>query len=509
MARLISENEDGTFGFVTDAGVPATSSIAGAPNVYQALKQDAATRALYENVNNPVLDDQATQATPFTGTPSVHTLPPQVTADMRPQTQGAGAAALSTGSMTTGEENPPASRPQLEQPRAETTTATTKNIVDKKALEDIEAGTQQQTDAIRQKGEAEARAGADAAEIEKKKALGHIAIQKTREAAAQELDASFKKYRDEREKIAAELAQQKIKPMSYIEAGGNPVFAALAIGLGALGQTFAGGENKALTILKQKIDQDLDRQKEDKELTKDRLSELDVSYRAYRQSGMDQMEAKIAAKADALDAYAAEIEARKMQLGSETAMANADQLSGKIKAEAALERAKLLEQKVTTQPQTKSAPIQEERFEVPSDQHRVALANVKMEEALDDLEALRAAHKGDAGALKGRWSGLKQRYGFAGSEAEAVAKSEELSQQILFKLSGTAASDKQAQTIKQFTPSMSSSDEQFAGTMRNLRSGLADERQGMETMYGANPKNIRWPWVNRRDVAADEKDLAQ
>ena len=95
--------------------------------------------------------------------------------------------------------------------------------------------------------------------------------------------------------------------------------------------------------------------------------------------------------------------------------------------------------------------------------------------------------------------------------AYGVEKSTQLGQQILNSLSGTAASDKQAATIREFTPEWDDNNENFYGKLNNLRAGIQDERDAWDRAYtndaGQGPKNINFPWRGRRDVEADKKDL--
>ena len=160
-----------------------------------------------------------------------------------------------------------------------------------------------------------------------------------------EYDNELKRVRDERNAYENDFMKRReelvkevdkagdINPNRYWEnkSTGNKISASIGIALGAIGSAMTGqGGNKALDIIQNAIDRDIDAQKANANKAQQRLQNQDSIFNLALKKYGDQETAMLAARSEALSRVELQIKAQANQSQSKEAKAKADLLSAQI-----------------------------------------------------------------------------------------------------------------------------------------------------------------------------------
>jgi hypothetical protein len=164
-----------------------------------------------------------------------------------------------------------------------------------------------------------------------------------RQAIQQEWSQKWQQNQARADQLQQELATGKMDPARWWSTRdlGGKVAASIALVLGGIGEAFNGGPNQALKVINNFIERDIDAQKTDLGKKQNLLSH-------YVQQGHDIQSAMQLAKADAMDAYAGQMQMVASKYAGPEARVNAEKAIAGIKGDAAklrensfIQRAKL------------------------------------------------------------------------------------------------------------------------------------------------------------------------
>jgi hypothetical protein len=197
---------------------------------------------------------------------------------------------------------------------------------------ELAGATKQAIGAETQRADLVARAAQEQAALQQQ-------AQQKRDAIAQEWQQKWQQNQARADQLQQDLATGKVEPGRWWKNRdlGGKVSASIALVLGGIGQAFGGGENPALKVIGQKIADDIEAQKADLGKKQNLLSH-------YVQQGHDIQSAMQLAKADAMDAYAGQMQMVATRYAGPEAKVNADKAIAGIKMDATKARQQAFQQ---------------------------------------------------------------------------------------------------------------------------------------------------------------------
>lgn len=237
---------------------------------------------------------------------------------------------------------------------------------------------------------------------ERAKAAGQEAavtadILKQRETAMADIGKSFQSrmdgHRERTDALFRDVMQSKIDPQRFWNSrtDSQRTTAAIAMILGGLGSGMTHGPNVALEIIQKNIDRDIDAQKMD-------LGKKQTLLSHYMEQGRDIMQAHNLAKADLIDATAAQLQRAAAQFGdpkaqaeAKIAIAGAQKQSFQLRQEAEMKHAQIQMERVELS--LKAQAMQYQRYQM-------ALAQAAASgQRIDNVEMMPAEMRSRAATL--------------------------------------------------------------------------------------------------------------
>lgn len=280
----------------------------------------------------------------------------------------------------------------------------------------------------------------------------------------------FTKYKKNYDTLIDEYRKMDIKPKTLMEDGniGQNIMAGLAIALGAVGASMQGSnQNMALQIMEKAIDRDLEAQKVNVEKKGQEINMLGASYQAARQSGMDDINAKRMAKADALDSVAAFLDAKVATINSDIAKNNGLMSAARIREEAAKWRAEATKTTVTNQTQTETKVLTPkdlgtEGIQVPAEVQKVLNQGANLDNQLAHIRELSKDLKDAMGPVTGRVNKLLADYRLGATDVRSLqALLEQRLSSAVQQISGAGTTEKEVERIRTFQPNIKDDPETF------------------------------------------------
>ena len=157
-------------------------------------------------------------------------------------------------------------------------------------------------------------------------------IQEINQKRQQEVENHFKNMEIAQKKLEDEA---KINPNKYWEekSTGSKIAATIGLALGAIGSAISGGENQALKILNNAIERDVDAQKNNYNMSRNKLTDKQNAFQLAMKEFGDQNTALLASKSSALGVAELKLKEIAAKSQSEEAKGKAQFLSGQIMEE--------------------------------------------------------------------------------------------------------------------------------------------------------------------------------
>lgn len=194
----------------------------------------------------------------------------------------------------------------------------------------------QQVQGIKGMQQAQEQAGAEQAKtfqaLQQEQLDFNKKIEELNQRRSQEVE-TYLKNMNEAQKQLEDTA--KINPNRYWEekSTGSKIAASIGIALGAIGAAVAGGENQALKIINNAIDRDIEAQKNNYTMGRNKLVDKQNAFQMAMKEFGDQNTALLASKSSALGVAELKLKEIAAKSSSEEAKAKAQFLSGQIMEE--------------------------------------------------------------------------------------------------------------------------------------------------------------------------------
>lgn len=402
-------------------------------------------------------------------------------------------------------------RPQLSTPTAvpsmmelgSSTTQTQQSTFDPQAMSKLESSIAREKDALAKEAEASSKIQLERAEGLGKKAQTQAEIAQMRQTAADDQQKRFTDYQNNFDKLYKEYSESELKPRSMFDGNvGQDILTGIGVMLGSIGGAMQGSNrNVAIEMIDKAIERDLDVQKQNIEKKREGLNVLGVRYQAARAAGMDDLEARLQAKADAYESAAAYIEQKVAPLQNEVIKAKGLQQAAILDQKAAETRLQASKGSTTTTKTTETKPVDVSKLgpqmEIPSDRQKEIVGLSNMNKSAQQLRDIIAIQK-MGGPVEGRLLAAKEKLGITdANEANYIAKVNALAEKTLHQLSGTAASEAQTERIKSFTADLKSNPEAALAKLDSLIESSNAELDAWREAYRIGPdgaaKNFSFP----------------